>query len=63
MKTAPSQNLTERVKRLEQELSRIKSLRVVIRPDQEAFAAQTDPVLAELWDNPKDAAYDQLASQ
>jgi hypothetical protein len=25
-----------------------------------ASTAQTDPVLAELWDNEKDAAYDQL---
>jgi len=25
-----------------------------------ALSAQTDPVLAELWDNEKDAAYDQL---
>jgi len=25
-----------------------------------ALAAQADPVLAELWDNEKDAAYDQL---
>lgn len=31
--------------------------------DQEgllALTAQADPVLAELWDNEKDAAYDQL---
>lgn len=25
-----------------------------------ALTAKTDPVLAELWDNPKDAAYDDL---
>jgi predicted transcriptional regulator len=25
-----------------------------------ALTAQADPVLAELWDNEKDAAYDQL---
>lgn len=25
-----------------------------------ALTAKADPVLAELWDNPKDAAYDQL---
>jgi uncharacterized protein (DUF1778 family) len=25
-----------------------------------ALIAQSDPVLAELWDNPKDAAYDRL---
>ena len=25
-----------------------------------ALAAQADPVLAELWDNAKDAAYDRL---
>lgn len=25
-----------------------------------ALTAQSDPVLAELWDNPKDAAYDRL---
>lgn len=25
-----------------------------------ALTAATDPVLAELWDNPRDAAYDQL---
>jgi excisionase family DNA binding protein len=25
-----------------------------------ALTAETDPVLAELWDNEKDAAYDQL---
>lgn len=25
-----------------------------------ALTAQSDPVLAELWDNEKDAAYDQL---
>lgn len=25
-----------------------------------ALTAETDPVLAELWDNKKDAAYDQL---
>ncbi len=24
------------------------------------FTASTDPVLAELWDNPKDAEYDRL---
>ncbi len=24
------------------------------------LSAQADPVLAELWDNPKDAAYDRL---
>ncbi len=24
------------------------------------LSAQADPVLAELWDNPKDAAYDHL---
>ena len=27
------------------------------------LTARTDPVLAELWDNAKDAAYDQLASR
>jgi len=25
-----------------------------------ALTAPADPVLAELWDNPKDAAYDRL---
>jgi len=25
-----------------------------------ALSERTDPVLAELWDNPKDAAYDKL---
>jgi hypothetical protein len=25
-----------------------------------ALTAMTDPVLAHLWDNPKDAAYDDL---
>jgi uncharacterized protein (DUF1778 family) len=25
-----------------------------------ALTASTDPVLAELWDNPRDAAYDRL---
>jgi len=25
-----------------------------------ALTARADPVLAELWDNPKDAAYDRL---
>jgi uncharacterized protein (DUF1778 family) len=25
-----------------------------------ALTAKTDPVLADLWDNPKDAAYDNL---
>jgi hypothetical protein len=25
-----------------------------------ALSARTDPVLAELWDNEKDAAYDRL---
>lgn len=25
-----------------------------------ALTAEADPVLAELWDNPKDAAYDRL---
>ena len=25
-----------------------------------ALSAQTDPVLAELWDNPQDAAYDRV---
>ena len=25
-----------------------------------ALSARTDPVLAELWDNPKDARYDQI---
>jgi len=25
-----------------------------------ALTAQTDPVLADLWDNEKDAAYDRL---
>ncbi len=28
--------------------------------DQRSLTAQTDPVLAELWDNPRDAAYDRL---
>lgn len=28
--------------------------------DLVALTEQTDPVLAELWDNPKDAAYDEL---
>ncbi len=38
-------------------------LRQDLRDDAEgmlAFTAQTDPVLAELWDNPKDAEYDHL---
>lgn len=33
------------------------------RADEEsflAFSSTTDPVLAELWDNEKDAAYDEL---
>jgi uncharacterized protein (DUF1778 family) len=28
--------------------------------DALALTAKADPVLAELWDNPKDAAYDRL---
>lgn len=28
--------------------------------DLVALNEQTDPVLAELWDNPKDAVYDEL---
>ena len=28
--------------------------------DLTALTAETDPVLAELWDNPGDAAYDHL---
>ncbi len=28
--------------------------------DEFALTAKTDPVLAELWDNPKDARYDSL---
>jgi excisionase family DNA binding protein len=39
-----------------------------LRPDEEAtnleallkLSAKTDPVLAEVWDNEKDAAYDQI---
>jgi uncharacterized protein (DUF1778 family) len=34
-----------------------------LRDDSDAILALTaaaDPVLAELWDNPKDAAYDRL---
>ena len=33
----------------------IKSLEVLLKP-----AAKVDPVLAELWDNEKDAAYDRV---
>ena len=29
-------------------------------PGTDALTAATDPVLAELWDNPKDAEYDNL---
>jgi uncharacterized protein (DUF1778 family) len=28
-----------------------------------ALTAKADPVLAELWDNPKDSAYDRLKSE
>lgn len=38
-------------------------LRQDLRDDAEgmlAFTAQADPVLAELWNNPKDAEYDRL---
>jgi hypothetical protein len=28
--------------------------------EQPALTARTDPVLAELWDNPRDAQYEQL---
>jgi len=28
--------------------------------DEMRLTAASDPVLAELWDNPKDAAYDEL---
>jgi len=32
----------------------------VARENLLALTAHADPVLAELWDNPKDAAYDRL---
>ncbi len=32
----------------------------VARENLLALTAYADPVLAELWDNPKDAAYDRL---
>jgi len=32
----------------------------VARENLLALTARADPVLAELWDNPKDAAYDRL---
>lgn len=37
-------------------------LRQDLGDDESEFAltAKSDPVLAELWDNPKDAAYDDL---
>jgi hypothetical protein len=30
------------------------------RPGSGSLKAETDPVLAELWDNPRDAEYDHL---
>lgn len=40
--------------RLEQDLKELERNQIV------ALHAQTDPVLAELWDNVQDAAYDKL---
>jgi len=40
-----------------------RQLQQDLRDDSDAILALTataDPVLAELWDNPKDAAYDRL---
>jgi predicted transcriptional regulator len=31
--------------------------------DDAGMTAKTDPVLAELWDNPRDAAYDRLSTR
>jgi len=31
--------------------------------EEVALTAKTDPVLAELWDNPRDAAYDRLSTR
>jgi uncharacterized protein (DUF1778 family) len=32
-------------------------------PEEAVLTRKTDPVLAELWDNPRDAAYDHLSSR
>lgn len=31
--------------------------------EEVVLTAKTDPVLAELWDNPRDAAYDRLSAR
>ena len=31
--------------------------------DEVVLTTKTDPVLAELWDNPRDAAYDRLSTR
>ena len=31
--------------------------------DEAGLTAKTDPVLGELWDNPRDAAYDRLSTR
>ena len=31
--------------------------------DAAGLTSKTDPVLAELWDNPRDAAYDRLSTR
>ena len=39
-------------------------LREDLGDDQDALlTAKTDPVLAELWDNPRDGAYDRLSTR
>jgi uncharacterized protein (DUF1778 family) len=39
-------------------------LREDLGEDEEAaLTAKTDPVLGELWDNPRDAAYDRLSTR
>jgi hypothetical protein len=59
MATAPQKRT-----RLSIDLSLVAQRRIssetIERESLLALSAQTDPVLAELWDNSQDAAYDRL---
>lgn len=57
---AASHDLTIRQYVLEAIQERLREDLTLEESAMSALTAKTDPVLAELWDNPKDASYDRF---